>query len=70
MHLQGTKPWTPAATAYSAVRATLPCGGNALFPDIPHDHFRVADPAQNLAFRIQEPVSHSLYSSMVTWVFG
>ena len=29
MHLQGTKPWTPAATAYSAVRATLPCGGNA-----------------------------------------
>ena len=23
MHLQGTKPWTPAATAYSAVRATL-----------------------------------------------
>jgi hypothetical protein len=23
MHLQGTKPWTPAATPYSAVRATL-----------------------------------------------
>ena len=23
MHLQGTKPWTSAATAYSAVRATL-----------------------------------------------
>ena len=29
MHLQGTKPWTPAPTAYSAVRATLRCGGNA-----------------------------------------
>ena len=26
--------------------------------------------AQNFAFRIQQPVSHSLYSSMVTWVFG
>jgi len=26
--------------------------------------------AQNFAFRIQQPVSHSLYSSMVIWIFG
>jgi hypothetical protein len=57
----------------------LPVGRSALISrgfvfeplDAHLDYFLLARPsAQNFAICIQQPVPHSLYSSMVTWVFG